>query len=99
MKDSKIFKKRTLIPVVALLMALLMVVFTGCNKDGSNNSSNSGNSIVITPGNGDSGSSSEDNSVPKLDIPDRTDKVKAAKESNDDVVGWLLKSSFYILPV
>lgn len=89
MKDSKIFKKRTLISVVALLMALLMVVFTGCNKDGSNNSSNSGNSIVITPGNGDSGSSSEDNSVPKLDIPDRTDKVKAAKESNDDVVGWL----------
>lgn len=86
MKDSKIFKKHTLIPVVALLMALLMVVFTGCNKDGSNNS---GNSIVITPDNSDSGSSSEDNSVPKLDIPDRTDKVKAAKESNDDVVGWL----------
>ncbi len=86
MKDSKIFKKRTLIPVIALLMALLMVVFTGCNKDDSNNG---GNSIVITPDNGDSGSSSEDNSVPKLDIPDRTDKVKAAKESNDDVVGWL----------
>lgn len=86
MKDSKIFKKRILIPVIALLMALLMVVFTGCNKDDSNNG---GNSIVITPDNGDSGSSSEDNSVPKLDIPDRTDKVKAAKESNDDVVGWL----------
>ncbi len=89
MKDKKISKKHFSISVISLLMALLMVCLAGCDNGSKENSSSaSSNSIIITPDDG-SDDTSSDSDAPKLEIPTRTDEVKAAKDANDDVVGWL----------
>ncbi len=91
MKDKKISKKHISLSVISVLMALLMICFAGCNKNNSDkdNSGDSHSSIVITPDDGSSDANSEDDNTPKIELPSRTEEVKAAQKNNDDVVGWL----------
>ena len=87
MKDIKISKKHIFLSVISVLMVLIMICFSGCNKNqGSSESESSHNPIVITPGNS-SGEDSDD--TPKIELPVRTDEVNSAIKNNDDVVGWL----------
>lgn len=89
MKNNRAFKKRISISVISLIMAMLMVCLCGCNNNSSEENSSSGNnSIVITPDDGSSASEA-DPDAPKLELPDRTEKVTVAAKGNDDVVGWL----------
>lgn len=89
MKNNKAFKKRISISVISLIMAILMVCLCGCNNNADEENSSSGNnSIVITPDDGSSPSEG-DPDAPKLELPDRTEKVGVAAKGNDDVVGWL----------